>query len=58
MVKETMKMALEDGGLVIGSGYKAYVRKFPGKWVKQNYLFLYDSSVKPKGIFAEISDNM
>ena len=51
-------MALEDGGLVIGSGYKAYVRKFPGKWVKQNYLFLYDSSVKPKGIFAEISDNM
>ena len=56
MVTETMKMALEEGGLVIGSGYKARVRKFPGKWVKQNYLFLYDSSVKPKGIFSHVND--
>lgn len=46
-----MKIALDNGGKVIGSGYRAEVRKFPGIWVKQNYLFLYDSSVKPKGIF-------
>ena len=51
MVTETMKIALLDGGLVIGSGYRAQIRKFPGIWVKKNYLFLYDSSVKPKGIF-------
>lgn len=50
MVQETVDLA--KGGLVIGSKYKAVNRKFPGVWVKNNYLFLYDSSAKPKGIFA------
>lgn len=48
MVGETI--ALAKGGKVIGSGYKAINRKFPGVWVKQNYLFLYDSSAKPRGL--------
>ena len=51
MVAETMNLAINN--LVVGSGYKAITRKFPGLWVKQNYLFLYDSSVKPKGIFQQ-----
>ena len=46
-------MALTKIGNVIGSGYKAVPRKFGNLWVKQNYLFLYDASVKPKGIFWE-----
>jgi hypothetical protein len=48
MVTETMNLAINN--LVVGSGYKAIPRKFPGLWVKQNYLFLYDSSAKPKGV--------
>jgi hypothetical protein len=49
MVSETM--ALAKGGKVIGSGYKmdrAVYRKLPNVWVRQDYLFLYDSSNKPK----------
>lgn len=45
MVRETM--ALAQGGAVLGSDYKTVNRKYPGVWVKQNYLFLYDSSAKP-----------
>jgi len=33
---------------VLGSGYPTTNRKFPNLWVKENYLFLYDSSQKPK----------
>jgi hypothetical protein len=51
MVAETMGLA--KGNPVIGSGYKAVSRKFPGLWVKNNYLFLYDSSAKPKGIYKQ-----
>lgn len=51
MVQETL--ALAKGDLVIGSQYKAVNRKFPGLWVKNNYLFLYDSSAKPKGLFTQ-----
>lgn len=46
MVSETLNIA--KGGEVMGSGYKITPRKFPGYWVKQKYLFLYDSSAKPK----------
>ncbi len=50
MVSETM--ALARGGKVIGSDYqmdKAVYRKFPQVWVKPDYLFLYDSTTKPRG---------
>jgi len=49
MVSETMAVA--KGGKVIGSDYKMdknIYRKFPNVWVKPEYLFMYDSSVKPK----------
>lgn len=49
MVSETM--ALAKGGKVIGSDYKmdrAVYRKSPKVWVKQDYLFMYDSNTKPK----------
>ena len=49
MVGETM--ALARGGKVIGSDYqmdKAVYRKFPQVMVKPDYLFMYDSTAKPK----------
>ena len=46
-------MGLAKGGNVLGSEYKAVSRKVPGVWVKNSYLFLYDSSAKPKGIFKK-----
>jgi hypothetical protein len=51
MVGETINLA--NNGKVIGSGYKIPSRKFPGIWVKQNYLFLYDSSAKPGGLLTQ-----
>ena len=49
MVGETM--ALARGGKVIGSDYqmdKAVYRKFPQVMVNPDYLFMYDSTAKPK----------
>ena len=45
-----MNLALVQGNTVLGSGYKAVSRKFPGVWVKKSYLFLYDSSAKPSKV--------
>lgn len=44
MVAETLNTAL--GSKILGSNYPAKYRKHPNLWVKQTYLFLYDSSQK------------
>ena len=47
MVSETL--ALANSGYVFGTGYKMkYPRKYPSLLVRQNYLFLYDSSATPR----------
>ena len=52
MVSETI--ALAKNGLVFGTGYKMkYPRKYPSLWVRQNFLFLYDSSAVPRGPISE-----
>lgn len=51
MVAETL--ALAKNSPIFGSGYRTVNRKYPGVWVKNNYLFLYDSSAKPKGVYKE-----
>jgi hypothetical protein len=51
MVSETL--ALAESGYVYGTGYPMkYPRKYPSLWVRQKYLFLYDSSAVPRRIDA------
>jgi len=32
---------------VLGTGYKTTLRKYPNLMIRDSYLFMYDSSVKP-----------
>ena len=46
MVEQTINMA--KNSKVLGSGYKTTLRKYPNLMVRDNYLFMYDSSAIPK----------
>lgn len=39
---------------VLGSGYKTTLRKYPNLKVRDTYLFMYDSSVKPSKTLIDL----